>query len=71
MVLWGAGVDPGFLELGVQPLKKGTLGGGAAPLASAEGAKVRAGGGGPPQKNMKIKVLICVFLASGKILRLS
>jgi hypothetical protein len=64
--------DPGFLERGVQSLKKGTHGGGAhgggahgrdaSPLTSAE----------PPQKHFKIQVLICVFLASGnKIPRLS
>jgi hypothetical protein len=36
------GADPGFLERGVQPLKKGTHGG-----ASAEGAKLRASRASP------------------------
>jgi hypothetical protein len=38
------GADPGFLERVVQPLKKGTHDRGAAPIASAFGAKI-------PQKN--------------------
>jgi hypothetical protein len=58
-----AGADPGFLERGGYNIWK------RAHTVSAEGAKHRAGGLG---KNLKIQVLICVFLASGyKIPRLS
>jgi transposase len=57
------GADPGFLEQGVHPLKKGTLGGAQPPLASAD--KARSTWGELPQKYLKIQVVICVFLASG------
>jgi hypothetical protein len=45
-------------RMGVQPLKRGTHGGGAAPNSE----NLRAGGGGAaPQKNLKIQVLIMSF----------
>jgi hypothetical protein len=62
------GKNPGYLERGVQPLKKGTHGGGAAP----DSERRRREALGLPQKKLKIQVLICVLLASGnKIPRLS